>query len=216
MYTSWWFCQYSTWGYYSRFASLLIFRDIKNRNILVELFLVRSDCNVVRFFVYSSRKKYLSLFEQLVFWGYDDCLSLASWALRGSPKYCVALWIYGSMVSNLLQERLRACARNWIYGSLVSNLLPERLRARARNVSLATVPVAVPGGLTRSPAAEPSAFLCGSLREVIMREDGSGRRERSSQSLVTTIAYLWRREPFGVLQKYCVALWISGYDECLF
>lgn len=195
MYTSWWYCQYSTWGYYSRFASLLIFRDIKNWNILVELFLVRSDCNVVRFFVYSSRKKYLSLFEQLVFWGYDDCLSLASWALRGSPKYCVALWIYGS---------------------LVSNLLPERLRSRARNVSLATGIVAVPGGLTRSPAAEPSAFLCGSLREVIMCEDGSGLRERSSQSLVTTIAYLWRREPFGVLQKYCVALWISGYDDCLF
>lgn len=195
MYTSWWYCQYSTWGYYSRFASLLIFRDIKNWNILVELFLVRSDCNVVRFFVYSSRKKYLSLFEQLVFWGYDDCLSLASWALRGSPKYCVALWIYGSLVLNLRSEWLWACARN---------------------VSLATGIVAVPGGLTRSPAAEPSAFLCGSLREVIMCEDGSGRRERSSQSLVTTIAYLWRREPFGVLQKYCVARWISGYDDCLF
>ena len=195
MYTSWWYCQYSTWGYYSRFASLLIFRDIENWNILVELFLVRLDCNVVRFFVYSSRKMYLSLFEQLVFWGYDDCLSLASWALRGSPKYCVALWIYGSLVSNLRSERLRACARN---------------------VSLATGTVAFFGGLTQSPAAEPSAFLCGSLREVIMCEDGSGRRERSSQSLVTTIAYLWRREPFGVLQKYCVALWISGYDDCLF
>ena len=111
---------------------MLIFRDIKNWNILVELFLVRSDCNVVRFFLFIVHAKSICAFCAVSISGLRRLLILGVVSPSGLRRLSIIGVVSASWLRRLSifgVESLSGLRRLSIFGVVSTSGLSKILRS---------------------------------------------------------------------------------------